>query len=141
MLKNYYERNKNYIPMCREAKEIRELWKPTLGDIYYKNAQDENDVDEIVMVIDEKMNHFGLPRRENFHLPHQWQLQEMLDFGGSPECLWWVKLNGMKQFADKSWLNEKRMTPYKTMEQLWLAFMMKENYNKIWNGKKWEEGR
>ena len=25
----------------------------------------------------------------------------------------------------------------KTMEQLWLAFVMKENYNKIWNGEDW----
>lgn len=25
-----------------------------------------------------------------------------------------------------------------TMEQLWLAFVMKEKYGKIWNGKEWE---
>ncbi len=24
-----------------------------------------------------------------------------------------------------------------SMEQLWLAFVMKEKYNKVWNGKKW----
>lgn len=27
--------------------------------------------------------------------------------------------------------------PYKSMEQLWLAFVMKEKYGKLWNGKDW----
>ena len=27
--------------------------------------------------------------------------------------------------------------PYKTAEQLWLAFVMAGNYNKTWNGKEW----
>ena len=25
-----------------------------------------------------------------------------------------------------------------SMEQLWLAFVMSEKYNKIWNGKEWD---
>jgi len=32
------------------------------------------------------------------------------------------------------WLYEK---PYKTAEQLWLAFLMKLEYNKTWDGKDW----
>ena len=28
-------------------------------------------------------------------------------------------------------------TPYETDEQLWLAFIMKEKYNKTWNGNDW----
>jgi len=26
---------------------------------------------------------------------------------------------------------------FTSMEQLWLAFVMKEKYNKVWNGKEW----
>ena len=28
---------------------------------------------------------------------------------------------------------------FASFEQLWLAFVMKEEYNKIWNGKEWRE--
>jgi len=28
---------------------------------------------------------------------------------------------------------------FTSMEQLWLAFVMKEKYNKIWNGEEWAE--
>lgn len=28
---------------------------------------------------------------------------------------------------------------YLSMEQLWLAFVMKEKYNKVWNGMEWED--
>jgi len=29
------------------------------------------------------------------------------------------------------------MHRHDSMEQLWLAFVMKEKYNKIWNGENW----
>ena len=28
---------------------------------------------------------------------------------------------------------------YTSMEQLWLAFVMKEKHNKVWNGEKWND--
>ena len=31
------------------------------------------------------------------------------------------------------------ITPETSMEQLWLAFVMKEKYNKTWNGEEWVE--
>jgi len=30
-----------------------------------------------------------------------------------------------------------RQYPYESMEQLWLAFVMKEKYNKVWDKKEW----
>ena len=81
---------------------------------------------------------FKDPLRELIWLPRQDQLQEMVrgekhmhllahlfalwchggeDFGkmvyGFPNCLW-------------------------SMEQLWLAFVMKEKFNKVWSGDRWE---
>lgn len=29
---------------------------------------------------------------------------------------------------------------FTSMEQLWLAFVMKEKYNKTWDGNEWKEG-
>lgn len=41
--------------------------------------------------------------------------------------------------ADKLWDFQKyaESEEFKTMEQLWLAFVMKECFNKTWNGKQW----
>lgn len=37
----------------------------------------------------------------------------------------------------KIWRNGKIKKWWKSMEQLWLAFVMFENYSKIWDGKNW----
>jgi hypothetical protein len=59
-------------------------------------------------------------------LPSQDRLQEII--GGWRKTLidfmWWY------QNADISKIN--------SMEQLWLAFVMKEKFGKVWNGEKWE---
>ena len=47
-------------------------------------------------------------------------------------------------FCDFDNYKYKEYNPYtcrlNSMEQLWLAFVMKEKYNKIWNGEKWNRG-
>ncbi len=46
---------------------------------------------------------------------------------------------GIYSFAeDNRNLNNKPVLPFHSMEQLWLAFVMKEKFNKIWNGKDWK---
>ena len=69
-------------------------------------------------------------------LPRQDQLQEMV----KQKTL----LMSLKHFCDWSLLQDEEF--FKTqcdkvtsMEQLWLAFVMKEKYNKTWNGKEWIE--
>ena len=64
-------------------------------------------------------------------LPRQDQLQEMLAAPLMPIHLihrlneWW---QGLGYWLDKTeW----------SMEQLWLAFVMKEKYNKVWSGEVW----
>ena len=63
-------------------------------------------------------------------LPSQDQLQEMVkeEYGYDWYLAW---LFG----AWCSDLGEDRET--KSMEQLWLAFVVKEKYNKVWNGEDW----
>jgi hypothetical protein len=59
-------------------------------------------------------------------LPRQDQLQEML----SNNINYTIQVqgfDGMLEFSGRqSW------------EQLWLAFVLKEKFNKVWNGEKWE---
>ena len=63
-------------------------------------------------------------------LPRQDQLQEMVD---SPAIEWLI---------DKFWYwarEQHNVSPtLNTMERLWLAFVMKERYNKEWSGKEWK---
>ena len=117
-----------YILMCQQALEIqkkcpREPTEPMFtpkgrvhifneGNFYYYND-----------------SHLSI--RKHHWLPRQDQLQDMLKYDEQPLdslivsfWLWYDKKGGKKlQFT--------------SMEQLWLAFVMKRNYNKIWNSKDW----
>ena len=58
------------------------------------------------------------------------QLQEMVNENGI--------LNMFHSFME--WFNsdeEYEQLPMDSMEQLWLAFVMKEKHSKTWNGKEW----
>ena len=62
-------------------------------------------------------------------------------------------LENLKHFYD--WTNKYRLIEYgsastnvqlegygfTSMEQLWLAFVMKEKYNKVWGGENWREAK
>lgn len=84
-------------------------------------------------------------RKECIWLPRQDQLQEMLD-------KWTLlgKIRGLFDFCEPEFMcpdeppckeDEKlglyvRKT-FSSAEQLWLGFMMKEKYDKTWNGEEW----
>jgi len=105
---------KKYIEMCEKAEEIQKHWKPHEGDIIQIRNR------ELVS-----------------WLPKQDQLQEMVfENWGSPELIdgfhqWYYDL--FKE-SNKNYQCEAEWS----MEQLWLAFVMKEKYNKEWNGESWE---
>ena len=70
-------------------------------------------------------------------LPRQDQLQEMIekpeDFIGN-----WPVILTEKMLE---WQKEEHYGIYhwgESFEQLWLAFVMKEKYNKVWDGEKWQ---
>ena len=67
-------------------------------------------------------------------LPRQDQLQDMVSFGHV-----WLPFANIERWWQ--WAKEKMPLEYwdrfTSMEQLWLAFVMKEKYNKVWNGNDW----
>lgn len=68
-------------------------------------------------------------------LPHQDQLQEIVGYKGLPYLLTQAferSVNGGE--CNYTWNNGEHFT---SMEQLWLAFVMKEKFNKKWNGTEW----
>ncbi len=105
------DNSKIYIKMCKKAEEIQELRKHGEHD-YYGNTSN------------------GIHR---CWLPRQDQLQEMVWRENAQHTLldFYNGAGGLFNEGQKYWLQ------FISMEQLWLAFVMKEKYNKVWNGKEW----
>ena len=67
-------------------------------------------------------------------LPLQDQLQEMVENVSSSYEL----LNCFYKFVNP--LEDVYTRQFTSMEQLWLAFVMKEKYGKTWDGEEWVNG-
>ena len=144
------------IKMCKKAWEIQALRKPYAmpfneqypdlfvdGDVLfiegrihiYANTsvvvndwQDENGMQVSIGTQADARSHQIF---EITWLPLQGQLQEM--YGDFHECLAWIHDFQCPEcnYFDGSMLRET------SMEQLWLAFVMKKKYSKVWNGQEW----
>lgn len=74
----------------------------------------------------------------NIWLPRQDQLQEMVKYAYKDIKIEVdIKLNRFWNWYREMQVKIKGSHPFASMEQLWLAFVMKEKYNKIWDGKEW----
>lgn len=108
----YMDLSNDYIKMCEKAGEIQEQHKII-----------QNDSSPIFM------NEVWLPRQD--------QLQEMVK--REP---WFETIYRFYEFLQGGTIDVHSWngpcTKYKSMEQLWLAFVMKEKYGKSWTGEEWE---
>ncbi len=128
--------SKEYIKMCERAEEIQKNWRPTVEDDVYIPLF------ETVSFIKNEVFYKGyfiwgfptqMTKEDLIWLPRQDQLQEMIQekyemkLAGNYQMLY-----HLLHFADLHKFDDW------SMEQLWLAFVMKEKYKKVWNGEKWE---
>jgi len=115
--------SETYIKMCDCPEIQRQGTRP-------RNLIDNSDYASILIGDGSYNNPF-----HRVWLPRQDQLQEML------LKYWWSdeqpgnNISVMLQKFDW-WLNDT-CPKYQAMEQLWLAFVMKEKHNKIWDGERW----
>lgn len=71
-------------------------------------------------------------------LPRQDQLQEMLcDFDTCLSRIYWWKEGGVIRTTNDDDYYGYGSDDFTSMEQLWLAFVMKEKYGKVWDGTDW----
>ena len=142
---------KEYQDMCEAAPEIQSLWhkkynKP-LGDFVYSPTHEQiftifDGVDgEYTRSLKQIARHH--PEINNcIWLPRQDKLQEMLNlqphsFGKSYEIKM-SRINGYwKMVCKNDPLRYSFSMKSKSMEQLWLAFIMSEKYNKEWTSTEW----
>lgn len=117
--------NKQYIKMCERAQEIQKYYQKehkvniSLGDWVYQYT-----IKSIKTVPNKYLPEVG------FWVPRQDQLQEMV---------YHEEWDGLELYTFVEF-SAYVIKYYKcgTLEQLWLAFVMKEKYNKIWNNEKEE---
>jgi len=123
------DNSETYIKMCEKAVEIQRN-RPPLTEHDYIIVRGR-----------------GFPLFENIWLPQQDQLQEMVVKSNTAPLIMLIALFDKFTFQEGYGLNkdnERRVPPINmfpdSMEQLWLAFVMKEKYNKIWTGNEWRNG-
>ena len=114
-----------YIKMCEKAEEIQSQASFSPDDFVYNSGHDR-----VIVAGYHDEDGEWLRGKNPIWLPRQDQLQEMVH----PEVTDWVKAVMLRDFL-KDYCDDGA-----SMEQLWLAFVMKEKYGKIWDGENWIEG-
>lgn len=137
------DRTKEFILQCKKATEIQRVYfndiefeqrsQHEVGD--YLTHETHTGSGEYITPYIFKLDIYGNNRSAEIYdiwLPRQDQLQEMLRGKYDIRTMCW-DFNGF--------LGGRRAgysMKFNSMEQLWLAFVMLEKYNKIWNGMDWE---
>ena len=139
------DKSETYIKMCEKAEEIQAQREAVIGNFYYDPLTGVR----IVGTTDpEGVNPFTIFNKQLedsrfIWLPRQDQLQEMIRDITKPRRLIWVFYDWLKSLVveDKvcpsgNYFSNSNLN-YESLEQLWLSFLMKECWNKTWNGKDW----
>ncbi len=118
-----------YVKMCEKAEEIqalREFDKPFQDGDWWISKRCK---DAVACA-------WRAYKGEDVWLPRQDQLQELTALG-------WVRaLDRLGAWVNEGideWSFSNEGNKWGSMEQLWLAFVMKEKYNKVWSGTYWIE--
>ena len=139
--------SEQYIKMCQQAEEIQQAWVKTIGDYFYNPPYYANNkvsiiFDAFIRNKEEGREYFGGTYSMNERvldgavwLPHQDQIQDMINKKWTSVDLAW-HFSEWATNATNVWGNT---TPFNSMEQLWLAFVMHEKYSKCWDGIGWME--
>lgn len=157
--------SETYIKMSGKAEEIQELWQPSVGDWFlhdwhgttgFGNLEDtiwadkkhweqieclthKPDINDYIEISREDGSHgvytsSSLLKDRHIWLPRQDQLQEIVGGFGAGFIDWRHWRNTVYPHMQNPFNKNWRFTSW---EQLWLAFVMKERYNKIWSNGEW----
>ena len=132
------DKSKKYIEMCEKAEKIQQLWQPNAGDWFLEKSTLPLEIiifegwyvlrkDKFIQRIGPANNYdFFDKGKVEIWLPRQDQLQEMIidDFDDVQDMF----------YNFSRWIYNE---PCETAEQLWLAFVMAEKFDKVWNGRRW----
>ena len=136
--------SKEYIKMCEK---VDLDWRGLIGNLCSIDGKTINLITYAYWHQDMSCNYWEgklsvdnnneiIPADEVIPIYRQDQLQEMIE--GESDILA-VRLTNWMLDNQKFYKGGryKKLYPTNSMEQLWLAFVMSEKYNKIWNGEDW----
>lgn len=135
--------SKEYIQMCNEAKEIQSKWKLDDGDYIFSPDLDKIIIYDFVNTDWQGLGCFvvWLPRQDQLQETYWKERYEYIEKATDCEVQD-MYFDILKECYDlREWYIQEEGYDYvhfTSMEQLWLAFVMKEKYSKIWNGEDWE---
>lgn len=153
------DRTELYIKMA-DCPEIQENWGPSHGDYYYGNDSiSEPDFPEyltdkqfyrvhLLVDFDSEGGWFHLEpehidKSRHTWLPRQDQLQEMVKDGNHMHLLAYkfaLYFHGnLDPLYQDLGVDNYTVDSDNSMEQMWLAFVMKERYSKTWDGERWRK--
>ena len=123
-----------YIKMCEG---INEEHSPEAGDYYFSQGK------VIVLPMEEDIGRFCdheclylVGSDDYWWLPRQDQLQEMVL--KERQDIWMLHCD-FNSFVEVVFIRAGETREFKSYEQLWLAFAMREAYGKRWNGEGWRK--
>ncbi len=128
--------SETYIKMCdcpeiQKGRAIDGLRQWQTDDLLFKEAGRGNQWrQDAVVTLYNALSNPPQFRTRSIWLPRQDQLQAMVESTCSVDLL--TRFQRWVAFDEED-------SPDDSMEQLWLAFVMKEKHNKIWNGEEWNE--
>jgi len=126
-----------YIKMCKKAEEIQDTkWLSAKGREYPWEEGDLFSLKNNVQMYDSCSHSEGFIEPDIYNtsciwLPSQEQLQDMVIIEYKH---FYALLDVFHMWSIQPTLDRNLI---ESMEQLWLAFVMKEKYNKVWNGEDW----
>ena len=128
------------IRMCKTAGEIQKLWRPQIGDYaicslgyigILINDEKQNikypDGNECIAYVGVSLNGKPWSSRKPIWLPTQSQLQSMITNKG------YFRFSLIELFYRFANANADK---FDSMDEIWLAFVMKMLYNKVWDDEK-----
>jgi hypothetical protein len=122
-----------YLKKCTNAEEIQKNWELKDGD-YFIAVKSAPILSKVCILNDwETRNHVIENRSIFIWIPGLDQLQNMIDW-----TQWEFRITKRSKFEMHYASNSEQLSSTVTgesMEQIWLAFVMKEKYGKIWNKK------
>ena len=132
----------NYIKMCEQAEEIQKVYNPEAHnhvwngsictyiplDSYKYDKYTEYGHQYIYIADGYLMNCIWLPTQE--------QLQEITFYQNNNDIPAMKRSMYLQLEVFTNWALKQQYL-YNTMNELWLAFVMKEKHSKAWNGEEW----
>ena len=124
------DKSETYIKMQDNARKFLPKWVPQDGDYFCCRGE---------VYIYQNL-YMGSENNEDcFPLYRQDQLQEMIVFPHKADIPNASMPRRLARYIADWYDNYPQAYWFTSMEQLWLAFVMKEKYNKVWNGNEWTE--